>query len=225
VQLARAATVLGCRFIEDRLRSAVERGVRQYVLLGAGFDTFAYRQPGWAADLRIIEVDHPASQECKRERLAAAGVSMPPNVAYVPIDFELTTLAEGMVSSHFDASLPAFFAWRGVTQYLTSAGIETTLRYVLSRPRSSGIALTFCLPDALAGEDEAAVRFFADYGAGLGEPWISRFAPERVVEWLRELGFSEITHLTPDVARERYFHGRTDGLRVPIYEQVVNAIV
>lgn len=225
VRLARAATVLGGRFIEDELRSAVQRGVRQYVLLGAGFDTFAYRQPGWASDVRIIEVDHPASQERKQERLAAAGVGIPPNVAYVPIDFELTTLAGGMVSEHFDPTLPAFFAWRGVTQYLTRSGIEATLRFVLSLPRASGIGLTFCLPDAAAAEDEAAARFFAEYGAGLGEPWISRFEPERMVDWLRELGFREVTHLTPETAHERYFRGRSDGLRVPIYEQVVSAIV
>lgn len=225
VRLARAATVLGGRFIEDELRSAVERGVRQYVVLGAGLDTFAYRQPSWASVLRIIEVDHPASQQNKRERLAAAGVSIPPNVAFVPIDFELTTLADGMASDRFDATLPTFFAWRGVTQYLTRPGIEATLRYVLSLPRSSEIALTFCLPDAVAREDEAAVRFFAEYGAGLGEPWLSRFEPERMVEWLRELGFSAVTHLTPEAARERYFGGRNDGLRAPIYEQVVSAIV
>ena len=225
VRLARAATILGGRFIEGELRSAVERGVRQYVLLGAGFDTFAYRQPGWASDLRIIEVDHPASQQSKQERLAAAGVRIPPNIAFTPIDFELTTLADGMVSDHFDATLPTFFSWRGVTQYLTRPGIEATLRYVLSLPRSSGIALTFCLPDSLAGEDQPAVQFFAEYGAALGEPWLSRFEPARLIEWLRELGFSHITHLPPALARERYFQGRTDGLPVPIYEQVVSATV
>ena len=225
VRLARAATVLGGRFIEDELMAAAERGVRQYVLLGAGFDTFAYRQPRWAADLRTIEVDHPASQECKLERLAAAGVRIPQNVAYIPVDFELTTLADGMALGGFDARLPAFFAWRGVTQYPTRSGIEATLRHVLSLPRSSGIAMTFCLPDAAAEEDEAAVRFFAEYGAGLGEPWVSRFEPERMVQWLRELGFGEITHLTPEAAGRRYFGGRSDGLRVPIYEQVVSAVV
>jgi len=224
VRLARAATVLGGRFVEDELRSAVERGVRQYVLLGAGLDTFAYRQPGWASELRIIEVDHPASQSDKRQRLAAAGVRIPPNVAFVPIDFELTTLADGMATGHFDARLPSFFAWRGVTQYLTRAGIETTLRYVLSLPRSSGIGLTFCLPEDHAGEDASAVRFFSEYGATLGEPWISLFEPARMLEWLRELGFGHITHQTPAQARERYFR-RSDGLPVPIYEQLVSAVV
>jgi hypothetical protein len=102
--------------------------------------------------------------------------------------------------------------------------IETTLRYVLSLPRSSGIGLTFCLPDDHAGEDASAVRFFSEYGATLGEPWISLFEPARMLEWLRELGFSRIAHLSPAQARERYFR-RSDGLPVPIYEQLVSAIV
>jgi methyltransferase (TIGR00027 family) len=95
VRLARAATVLGGRFIEDQLMAAAGRGVRQYVLLGAGFDTLRTASPRWASELRIVEVDHPASQASKQERLAAAGVSIPPNVAYIPIDFELTRWRTG----------------------------------------------------------------------------------------------------------------------------------
>jgi len=225
IRLARSAVVLGGRFVEDQLKFAVARGVRQYVLLGAGFDTFAYRQPGWASDLRIIEVDHPASQRIKRERLAAAGVGVPPNVTFIPIDFELTTLVDGMASDDFEPRRPTFFAWRGVTQYLTRSAIETTLRYVRSLPPSSGIALTFMLPEAHVGKELPAVRLLSEYGAGLGEPWLSRFEPAQLIEWLRELGFSDITHLTPGLAQERYFRGRTDALPVPIYEQVLSAMV
>lgn len=225
VRLARSAILLGGRFVEDQLRAAVVRGVRQYVLLGAGFDSFGYRQPGWASDLRIIEVDHPASQRMKVDRLATAGVAIPPNVTFIPIDFEVTTLADGMAAGGFDTRWATFFAWRGVTQYLTGSAIEKTLLYVLSLPPSSGIALTFILPEALLGEELDAVRILSEFGASLSEPWLSRFEPARLIQWLRDLGFSEVTHLTPELARERYFCGRTDALPVPSYEQVLSAAV
>jgi methyltransferase (TIGR00027 family) len=225
IRLARSGVLLGGRFVEDQLRIAVDRGIRQYVLLGAGFDSFGYRQPGWASDLKIIEVDHPASQQLKRERLATAGVTVPPNVTFIPIDFEVTTLADGMAAGGFDARWATFFAWRGVTQYLTGSAIEETLRYVLSLPPSSGIALTFMLPEALLGEELDAIRVLSEFGASVGEPWLSRFEPARLIAWLRELGFSNVAHLTPEVAREQYFRDRTDALPVPSYEQVLSATV
>jgi len=172
-RLARSAILLGGRFIEDELRAAVDQGVSQCVLLGAGFDSFGYRQPAWASNLRIIEVDHPASQQLKRERLATAGVTVPPNVTFIPIDFEVATLQDGMADGGFDARWATFFAWRGVTQYLTDAAIEVTLRYVLSLPPSSRIALTFILPEALLGEELDAVRALSDHGATVGEPWLA----------------------------------------------------
>ncbi len=225
IRLARSGVLLGGRFVEDQLRIAAGRGVRQYVLLGAGFDSFGYRQPRWTSDLRIIEVDHPASQQLKRERLAAASITVPANVTFIPIDFEVTTLADGMASGGFDARWATFFAWRGVTQYLTSSAIEETLRYVLSLPPSSGIGLTFMLPEARLGEELDAVRVLSEFGARVGEHWLSRFEPARLIAWLRELGFSDVAHLTPERAREQYFRGRTDALPVPSYEQVLSATV
>src|SRR5262249_698542 len=162
VRLARSAILMGGRFVEDQLRCAVLGGIGQYVLLGAGFDSFGYRQPRWASGLRVIELDQPASQQLKRERLAAAGVTVPPNVTFIPIDFEVTTLADGLAAGGFDARRATFFAWRGVTQYLTGSAIEKTLRYVLSLPPSSGIALTFMLPEALLGEELHAARILSE---------------------------------------------------------------
>jgi methyltransferase (TIGR00027 family) len=225
-RLVRAAFVLRSRFAEDQLASAVTAGVRQYVILGAGLDTFAYRQPAWARSLRIIEVDHPASQTLKREHLAHARISIPDNVAFCAIDFERTTLQEGLGGAAFDAQVPTFFSWLGVTQYLTSAAIAATLRWVLTLPAASGIAFTFVLPETvLAGEDLQASPVFAARAAARGGPWITRFEPEPLRQWLRVLGFTEVVHLTPAHAAERYFAGRTDGLRAPILEQLICATI
>lgn len=127
-RLARSLFVMRSRFAEDQLAEAVQAGVRQYVLLGAGLDTFAYRQPAWARPLQIIEVDQPASQAFKRERLGHAGVAIPDNVTFCPLDFERTSLQEGLGAVAFDPQVPTFFVWLGVTQYLTSEAIAATLQ-------------------------------------------------------------------------------------------------
>jgi len=225
-RLARTLFVLRSRFVEDQLAEAVKAGVRQYILLGAGLDTFAYRQPAWATTLRIIEVDQPASHAFKRHCLGHAGVAIPDNVAFCPLDFEHTTLQEGLGSVAFDRQVPTFFSWLGVTQYLTSTAIEATLRWVCTLPAASGIAFTFVLPDALlAGDDLQVTRFYTALAASYGAPWITRFEPRPLRQWLLDLGFSAIFHLSPAEATARYFAGRPDGLPTPMLEQLMHAVV
>jgi methyltransferase (TIGR00027 family) len=115
------------------------------VLLGAGMDTFAYRQPSWAARLRILEIDHPESQKIKREYLVKGGITVPANVEFLPIDFEHRSLAEGLAASSLDRRAPTFFSWLGVTQYLTREAIDSTLRFLLSMPRRSEIVMEFII--------------------------------------------------------------------------------
>jgi len=217
----RAHVVLRSRYAEDRLREAVMRGVRQYVLLGAGYDTFAYRQPEWAKDLRVYEVDQPASQHAKRERLSVAGVSTPNNLEFVPVDFEKETVRDGLTRSTFDTTAPAFFSWLGVTMYLTLDAVTTVLGFVASLPPSTEIVFTFAQP----------VRWFENpslialAAAAAGEPWITRLAPEEVVAMVERAGFSAIEFLTRDEAMIRYFNGRRDGLEPPRRVSIASAIV
>jgi methyltransferase (TIGR00027 family) len=226
VALMRAAFVLRSRFAEDCLRSAVGGGIRQYVILGAGLDTFAYRQPDWARQLAIFEVDHPSSQEYKRGRLAARGIQIPPNLRFCPCDFEHQSLDEALAAISFERDTVTFFSWLGVTQYLTRDAIDTTLRFVASIPHPSEITFQFVVPhDRLTGID-AEVSLFAANGAAMrGEPWITRLDREECKAWLLSLGFSKVFQLTPEEARRRYFEGRRDGLVVYRVSEMMDAVV
>ena len=222
----RSQIVLRSRFAEDQLCEAVQDGVRQYILLGAGFDTFAYRQPAWASELSIVEADHPASQESKQECLSKAGLRPPNNVSFCPIDFEHTSLAEGLVLSAFDPQAPAFVSWLGVTAYLTRFAIEKTLQFVLSLPSRSRLVFTFMLPiSSLHGLDREAMELSTAIAAERGEPFISCFETDEMCEWLYGLSFSRVFHLSPEQAQERYFADRTDGLFAPSGAQIMCAHV
>lgn len=214
----RSHVVLRSRFAEDTLMDAVAEGVEQYVLLGAGGDTFAYRQPEWAHGLTVVEVDHPASQSAKRRALAGAGIEIPPNVRYADVDFERETLADGLARCGVDTAKPTFFSWLGVTMYLTREAIEATLRTVLSFPKGSGIVFTF------AHTDSAASRL-AEGSASAGEPWISYFTPDEVEAMLRSLGFSDARFLSREEAERKYYANRTDGFAAPPRVSIVAARV
>jgi len=223
---SRAVFVLRSRFAEDELAVAATRGVRQYVSLGAGLDTFAYRQPPYAGDLHLFEVDHPATQEWKRQSLAAADIPLPSNLRWVPVNFEHQVLSEQLIAAGFDRTQPACFSWLGVTQYLTLPAIDETLRFVAGLPSPSTIVLTFVLSDeALTDDDRDRKRRFAQSAAGLGEPWLTFFHPDEFVGRLHDLGFSHVFHLTPADANCRYFAGRRDGMQVSPLEQLISASV
>jgi methyltransferase (TIGR00027 family) len=218
----RSHVLLRSRFAEDSLRDAVDAGVRQYILLGAGLDTFAYRQPAWASALTIVEVDQPASQEDKRSALAAAGIAVPSNVRYASIDFERETLAGGLERSGIAMSVPTFFAWLGVTMYLTRDAIEAVLRTVASFPKGSAIVLTFAQPRA---DDDPLGTALAERAAALGEPWLTYLTAADIETLLRDAGFSTVAFLDRDEAMRRYYADRRDGLVAPRRTSLVTAVV
>ena len=205
------------RYAEDQLAEAVAHGIRQFVILGAGMDTFAYRQPAWADKLQIFELDHPASQKAKRHRLGAARIPTPANLRYVEIDFEKDTLPTILARGDFDFREPAFFSCLGVLMYLTGGAVDAILQFVASMPRSSEIVFSF----ANAGLDSTIEKS----AEAAGEPWLTKFQPDELDQKLRGLGFSEIRFLTPEMIAERYFHDRRDGLSAPRRASIVNARV
>jgi methyltransferase (TIGR00027 family) len=222
----RAGFLIRSRYAEDCLAEGAARGLSQYLILGAGLDTFSYRQPAWAKAIAVFEIDHPATQEDKRARLVNSGIVLPNNLTFVPVDFEITSLGDALGATNFAFDRPTFCSWLGVTQYLTMTAIEATLAFVLSLPPGSEIVLSFILPqDALSGIEADAVATAAAKSAEVGEPWLSRFDPSKVAAQLRRMGFSEAVLLTPKQAYERYLKERHDGLAARHGEQMMRAIV
>jgi len=221
----RTHVVVRSRYAEDRAGEAAARGVRQYISLGAGLDTFACRQPAWAAPLRIVEVDEPASQADKRERLARAAVAVPRNVTFVPIDFETTSLADGLAGHGIDVGAPTFVSWLGVMMYLTREAIDAVFRVVRGLPAGSEIVFTFSPPLDGSEAQRAGAAAFAGYAAGLGEPFVTQVTADALAEWLRGHGFTDITFFGPDEIAARYLAGRTDGLRVSRRTTIASARV
>jgi methyltransferase (TIGR00027 family) len=222
----RVVFIMRSRYTEDCLAESLARGVRQYVLLGAGLDTFAYRQPAWASALQIYEVDHPASQEWKREQLESARIETPSNLTFAPIDFETTSLREGLVAAGFDVRVTSVLSLLGVTQYLTAEAIETIFKFARSLPQGSEIVFEVIVPDDLMPAGEAAVfSAAAAMSAERGEPWLTRLRPAELQSRLTELGFSQVAHLSPQAANERYFNGRHDDLAAWSAAQMMRAIV
>jgi len=215
----RAHVLLRSRYAEDRLAEAVRRGVRQLVILGAGLDTFAYRQPAWARDLRIFEVDHQATQADKRRRLDQGGVPIPANLTYVAIDFERVSLREGLRASALDFTRPAVFTCLGVLVYLTEEAADAIFELVASFPAGSEIAFTFS--SSQASQSITAVR-----AAEAGEPWRTHVDPATLREKLRAMGFSTVAFLEPEDAERRYFaRARRDGLTAPRRTSIAAAVV
>ena len=220
----RAAFAARSRFAEDELRLAVSRGIRQYVILGAGYDTFAYRNP--FADLRVFEVDHPATQESKRRRLEEAQIAIPPQTVYVAIDFASMSLDEALAASGFDTSAPSFFSWLGVIPYLELPAIETTLRYVGSLGRGTAIAFDYgSSPSALSFTGRIVFEHMSRRVAAAGEPWKTFFDPAELETLLRRSGFNTIEDLGPAEINARYFAGRSDGLRIGEMMRIAKALV
>jgi methyltransferase (TIGR00027 family) len=211
----RAFLAVRSRYAEDQLAIAVEEGVRQYVLLGAGLDTFAYRNPYVEKGLRVFEVDHPATQAWKRELLSASGIGVSPELSFAPVDFERQTLHDGLQRAGFNWEEPAFFAWLGVTPYLTREAFLATLNFVLAMPPRSGVVFDFSVVrSALNPSEQAALDALARRVAAAGEPFQLFFEPRALVDELEALGFGQIEDLGPEELNARYFAGRADGLRV-----------
>jgi len=208
----RAGVVVRAKFIEEELARAVAAGMIQYVVLGAGLDTFAYRNPYPA--LRVFEVDHPSTQEWKRRLLAEAGIPLPDNLTFTPVDFEHGTLAQSLAEAGFHADQPACICWMGVTMYLTEAAVTETLGYVARLPKGSAIGFDFSvLPSLMNPVERLIVQIVKQQIAAMGEPWLSEFDPAALREKLLGLGFAEAETFEPDVLNRRYLYRRKDGLR------------
>ncbi|MEU4557594.1 SAM-dependent methyltransferase [Actinoplanes sp. NPDC023936] len=188
------------RFAEDAIGAAVTRGVRELVILGAGLDTFAYRNPH--PQLRVTEVDHPDTQAWKRERLAETGIAVPGNVRYAGVDFEHESLNVALDG-------PAFFLWLGVVPYLTGEGFAETLSFVAAAEGNEVVFDYAQSPERMSPDRRAALEARAARVAKLGEPWLTYFEPDEIDAELRGHGFTAIEDLGPSALAARYF-GRPD---------------
>ena len=213
----RASIVARARFIEDLVAEQVDRGIDQYVLLGAGLDTFAQRRPELASRLRLFEIDRPDPQEWKRRRLVDLGFGVPEWLRFVPVDFEAgVSWRERLAAAGFASDRPAVVASTGVSMYLTREANRETLRQIASFPPGSTLAMTFLVPFERAERaDRAGLEQSAKGARSSGTPFVSFFAPEEILALAREAGFREVRHVSAEELTQRYFAERTDGLRPP----------
>jgi methyltransferase (TIGR00027 family) len=209
----RAFMAARSRYAEDRLAIAYGAGVRQYVVLGAGLDTFALRNP--YTDLAVFEVDHPATQAWKRARLAEVGAEPRQGLAFAPIDFQAQRLADGLAAAGFDARRPAFFSWLGVAMYLPEDAVFETLGFVAALPPPSEVVFDFMVrPELMSPASRLAADALGRSVAELGEPFRSDFDPAELALRLRGAGFAEVEALDAAALNRLYFDGRDDGLRL-----------
>jgi methyltransferase (TIGR00027 family) len=211
----RAFIAVRSRYAEDQLALAVARGVRQYVVLGAGLDTFAYRNPWRSAGLRVFEIDHPATQEWKRAQLQQAGIAVPPEMTFAPLDFERQPLDDALRAAGFDPTQPSFFSWLGVTPYLSRPPFDATLQFIARRPAASGAVFDYAVDRSLlSARQQAALDALAARVAYAGEPFRLFFHPTALAADLARMGFCNLEDLAADQINARYFAGRSDGLSV-----------
>lgn len=213
----RASILARARFIEDLVAEQAARGVEQYVILGAGLDTFAQRRPELASRLHVFEIDQPGPQAWKHRRLVELGLGIPSYLRLVPVDFEAgDAWWERLAASGFDSSRPAVVASTGVSMYLTRDAIMATLRQVAASAKGTTLAMSFMLPIELTDPEVRPGMERAAAGARAnGTPFISFFTPEEMLSLAREAGFKEVQHVSSATLAQRYFADRTDGLRPP----------
>jgi methyltransferase (TIGR00027 family) len=221
----RASIVARARFIEDLVAEQAGRGVSQYVLLGAGVDTFAQRRPEIASRMRIFEVDQPGPQAWKRQRLTELGYGVPDWLRLVPVNFEQNgSWWQELGAAGFDPGQPAVVASTGVSMYLSKDATAATLRQLAGLSPGSTLAMTFLLPRDLLGDADRAGLRAADQGArASGTPFVSFYRPEEMLAMAREAGFAGVRHVSGASLGERYFAGRSDGLRPSTGEDFIVA--
>jgi methyltransferase (TIGR00027 family) len=214
----RSHVVLRSRYCEDRLLVSLQRGINQYLILGAGFDTFACRQPIWAKELKIIKIDKKETQKMKLSRIRHAGIKIPENVNYINIDFEKESLLDGLKRSSVSLEQRTFFSWLGVTMYLNKNAIEAVLRTVIQFPKDSEIVFTFAQPKGML------LSRFIKRVSDNGEPWKSYFTIGEIEKSLKEIGFSKVEFLSIKEAEEKYYKNRYNDLPLPKQVNIVSAI-
>lgn len=213
------------RFAEDRLELAIERGVRQVILLGAGLDSLALRRPALAKQVTLVEVDHPDSQRWKLGRLAELGLETP-FVSYVPVDFARERLLDRLEDSGVRLDKPTYFSWLGVTVYITRATCDATLALIAGRPRGSEVVFDFTLRSNLLDPSESAFSAAAAGNSAVnGEPWLTYFDPIELETHLATVGFTRIQRLTPQIAASNYYMGQPDDVTPLEAWQLVSAEV
>lgn len=211
----RASIVGRARFIEDLVAEKMNGGVYQYVILGAGLDSFVQRNPSLASKLKVFEIDEPATQAWKKERLEKLGYKIPENLHFVPVDFESgESWLEKLQKSGFDQTKPSVIASTGVAMYLTKEANLETWKKISSLAPGSVFAMTFMLPPELTEpEDRPAYEFVMKRAAEAGTPFLSLFSPAEVLELAKQAGFKTVQHISRSDIIRRYFDGRADGLK------------
>ncbi len=223
---ARSLIVMRSRFAEDELSAALDRGITQYVILGAGLDTSPYRNGHPAEHVQTFEVDHPDTQRWKLQQLNTAGIPIRDNLHHVAVDFECDSLAEQLVDGGFNKDEPTFFSWLGVTYYLNRESVLEIFRYVASLPSPSQLVFDFVMGDAELNEKErSAMKKITTFVEKYGEPWLCRFGPTELQETLHNIGFATTFHFSHALATHRYFENRTDGIHLDFTTQMMSAIV
>jgi methyltransferase (TIGR00027 family) len=211
------------RFSEDTLAACVARGVRQVVVLGAGLDTFSLRNPHADQGVRVFEVDYPATQGWKRERLKQAGLAVPSSLTFAPIDFERQSLADGLMTAGFQADRPAFFQWLGVVPYLTGGAISATLDFIAGVPESE-VVFDYAEPlENYPDERRANMMAVAARAASLGEPWLSLFDPVELSKMLGNKGFGVVEDLGLAEVTGRFYGPLKHGIVIGPGGHVVRA--
>lgn len=213
----RASIVARARFVEDLVAEHHARGVGQYVILGAGLDTFVQRRPELVSHMVVFEVDQPVAQEWKRRRLVDLGLGIPSCLRLVPVDFEAgDAWWERLAASGFDSGQPSVVASTGVSMYLTKDAIAVMLRQIATLAPNTTFAMSFLLPIEMA---ESEVRFGMERAAegarASGTPFLSFFMPTELLALARDAGFRDVQHVSAATLAQRYFADRTDGLRPP----------
>jgi methyltransferase (TIGR00027 family) len=211
----RASIVGRARFIEDLVDEKLKRGINQYIILGAGLDTFVQRRPKIASHMKVFEVDQPSTSEWKRHRLVELGYGVPENLRLVPVDFEAgDSWLEKLKANSFDVSKPAVVASTGVAMYLTKETNFTTLQQIATLASGSTLAMTFMLPVAMVDKDEQAqYQMVCERAKASGTPFLSFFEPSEILELAKKAGFKNVQHVSKDDMVRRYFAGRSDGLK------------
>lgn len=211
----RAFIAVRSRYAEDQLARAIAAGTTQYVILGAGLDTFAYRNPYSNFGLRTFEVDHPDTQAWKRHQLGLMSIPVPSSVTFVPVDFEHQSLDIELANTGFALGEPAFFSWLGVTPYLANEVVMQTLRQIHSFCPANAIVFDYALPrHSLSGIERVAADALREGVAWAGEPFKSAFRAEVLLDDLKQIGFRRVESPTPEYLNCLYFRHRMDGLRV-----------
>jgi len=223
----RALLAVRSRVAEETLAQCVAAGAGQYVILGAGLDTFAFRNSYPLSALRVFEVDHPATQAWKREQLEQAGIPVPGNLTFVPVDFEEPGLSQELLRAGLDPEAGTFFSWLGVMPYLQPEAARATLLSIAGLSgRIGGVVFDYAIPGSTLGLMQRVIfKLMAARVKAAGEPWLTFFHSSALAQELSAMGFRHLEDMTGDLLNQRYLAGRADGLRVGTLYHLMKALI